>query len=96
MGQIYAGQTQLIITLSIGSDITGWSSALIKYRKPDGTEGSFIGSIDTGNQEITYTVTADTDIDQVGEWTFWAKGTYSGGNIIVGESKPLHVFLESQ
>ena len=96
MGQIFAGQTQLTIKLSIGSDISGWISALIKYIKPDKTTGNFVATIDTGNQEISYIVTADTDIDQVGEWTFWAKGIYSGGNVIVGESKPLWVFLESQ
>lgn len=96
MGQIFSGQTQLIITLDIGSDITGIATALIKFLKPDKTAGSFTATIDTGNMEITYTVTSSTDIDQVGEWTFWAHLTYSGGNVIIGESSPLQVFLESQ
>ncbi len=96
MGAIFKNQTKLDITLSILSDISDVVSALIKFRKPNGVQGEFVATIDTGEQSISYTVTSENDIDINGIWVFWAHLTYTNGDVIAGEASDQMVNLEGQ
>ena len=70
MGKVYKNQTALTLIATLGQDITGASSLLIKYIKPDFTTGSFVAtSTDDTNGIIEYTISDEDDLDQVGIWT---------------------------
>ena len=86
MGTLYVNQTALAIKARVWVDITGASELLIKYKKPDGTEGSFTAvAIDNENGIIQYSVTSEDDINQAGRWTFWAYVTFADGKSAPGE-----------
>ncbi len=72
VGSIYVGQV-VPLTVSVGQDITG-GSGVIKYRKPDTTEGSYPATIVTAaTGDLSYTVT----FDQSGLWQFWGYVTFA-------------------
>lgn len=95
MGKIFIGQTKLDITLLTNTVLTGVTTALIKYKKPDLTPGSWtatvVGGLDAAHGKITYEVQAG-DIDQAGKWVFWAHITYSDGKIIEGECDSVTIY----
>jgi len=94
VGKIYVGQTALTIRLTVGQDITG-ATCLVKYRKPDGTEGQWSASIVTESTgEIGYTMADADQLDQSGLWTFWAYVTFSDGTVAPGE--PIEKYVYSQ
>lgn len=71
MGKIYVGQTALRIQLSTGIDLTDITVS-IKYEKPDGTTGVWQASKLNDSGTIYYDINTVTDLDQSGDWTFWA------------------------
>lgn len=84
MGSIFKNQTLLTLKLETNLDISTASELKILYRKPDGTRGSWPGTLD-GTTKISYDVSAN-DIDQAGNWQFqaYAKiGTLEGYGVIV-------------
>jgi len=98
MGKLYAGQTKLRIRLTVGQDITG-ATVLVKYRKPDGTEGSFADAHieDNANGIIYCDVNADgSEIPTAnfGEWMFWAHITFADGRFAPGEAIWEHFYEE--
>jgi len=97
MGKLYAGQTKLRIRLTVGQDITG-ATVLVKYRKPDGTEGSFVGVPEDVALGIFY-YDIDVSGDDIptadyGEWMFWAYITYADGKVAPGEAIWEHFYEE--
>lgn len=96
MGKIYVGQTALKIELETETDLTGATAQLIKYKKPDGSTGSFIASIvDTKGGIIEYDVGDTADLNQAGEWTFWAHLTFGTG-VVPGEPITIEIFNEGE
>jgi len=94
MGKIYAGQTALTITVTVGQDVTG-GTCLIKYQKPDDTCGSFAATIITASTGIIqYVVTSVNDIDQSGEWMFWGYVTFASGTVAAGEPYKELIYAE--
>jgi hypothetical protein len=86
MGKIYVGQTDLTIKLETGKNLTGITSAEIKYRNPAGVLGYFTAVVsDPVKGIIDYSVTSAGDINIAGDWTFWAKITDNQGLISIGE-----------
>jgi len=95
MAKIYLGQTDLTIYLNTGKDITGATSVKVMYKKPDETEGEFIGTIDNATQGIIkYVVTNANDLDQLGRWFFWAKIVNAQGKISIGN--PDTILMEQE
>lgn len=88
MGRVYKGQENLKIRLTVGVDIAGALTLLIKYRKPDESEGSFTAiSEDDALGIIYYDIVNDNDdIDQSGIWTFWAFVEFADGRTAPGKS----------
>ena len=86
MAKLYAGQTKLRIRLTMNVDITG-GSAVIKYKKPDDTEGQWTAVIENAGTGIIYYDIQAGDIPAAdhGEWCFWAYATFSDGHVAPGE-----------
>lgn len=94
MGKIYKGQFNLKLTLETGVTLTGASATKIKYIKPDKiTEGEFNASI-SGTEDLEYDFTVSTELDQSGDWTFWAYVTFSDSRIAPGEPVVIRVYEE--
>lgn len=93
MGAIFKDQTSLTLTVKTETDLTGASAQKLKYKKPDDSEGEFDATIkDAKGGILEYVFQAD-DLDQAGEWTFWAYVTWSGGSA-AGEPFVKEVHLE--
>jgi hypothetical protein len=57
MSRIYKGQSALRITVKTFTDLEGITSAVIKYRKPDGSAGEFVAGVgDTAKGVIFHRV----------------------------------------
>lgn len=94
MGKIYKGQIGVQLTATVSQDVTG-ATCLIKYRKPSGVTGSFSASIITAaTGVIRYTTDSANDLDQSGDWVFWAHVNFSGGNAAPGEPFTKEVYEE--
>ena len=85
---IYESQTLFSVILDTTVDITGASSATIKYEKPDGTKGVWEGSIyDT--TKVKYDI-EEGDLDDVGIWKVQAV-VVLGGLTGYGTIRPMQV-----
>lgn len=97
MGKIYIYQTALDIEATLGCDITGATSLLIKYKKPNGDTGSFAAtSTDDENGVIEYQVSSADDIDQSGIWVLWGYVTFADGRYAAGEPYSITVNREGR
>lgn len=97
MGKIFVGQTKLEISVYVDQQLNTDDIASIKYKKPDGTEGSFPATVvlpPDPKGHIKYDVQSANDIDQSGKWIFWAYITEVGGDVIAGECSKLTVHEE--
>ena len=92
MGRIYAGQSYLKIIVKTYINLAGAEECLIKYRKPDGTEGSFPGTISDEEEGILIYEVKEGDIDISGWWKFWAEVTFLGGRMAPGEKVKVFVW----
>lgn len=94
MSTIFKNQNKLRLKLTTSVDITGATSKLIKYKKPDGTEGQFTAaSLDDSTGVIYYDFTG-TELDQAGRWEFWAYITFSDSRVAPGEKITIEVIEE--
>lgn len=92
---IYKGQTELSIRVNTGVDITGATSTLIKYKDPNGLEGSFTASIyDSYEGILNYDIVSSTDLNVVGKWTFWSYVTFANAKSAPGKPFTVEVFKE--
>ena len=96
MGRIYKGQSSLKITVKTYIDLTGAEECLIKYRKPDGMEGSFVGTISDEQEGIFNYEIKPGEIDLSGWWRFWAFVTFTGGRTAPGKSRKRFVWEEGE
>ena len=84
MSTYFKGQSNVRLKLETDITLTGYT-LLIKYRKPNGTTGSWTATIDPDDaSKMYYDITSSATIDQEGTWTFWAHFT-SGTTIGIGE-----------
>lgn len=87
---VFVGQSLLQLKLDTKVDLAaqGVSTAVVVYKKPDGTRGewaaTFSGVFVTRDVQVG-------DIDQAGSWTFQAKVTTTGGRVGLGQVAPLRV-----
>ena len=86
MSKIYKNQNALRIELTTGVDLTSAQITRIKYKKPSGAEGYWNAVVsDAANGVMYYDVVLTTEIDEAGEWVFWAYVTFSDGKSAPGE-----------
>ena len=87
MSNIYVGQSALRIQLTVGQDITSALALKIKYKKPDGTTGSWTATEKTAaTGVIYYDVVEITELDPKGTWTFWAYVQFADGRVADGDA----------
>ncbi len=96
MGRIYRNQSSLKITVKTYIDLTGAEECLIKYRKPDGTEASFPGTIEDKEGGILSYEIKPGEIDISGWWRFWAFVTFIGGRTAPGKMRKVFVWEEGE
>lgn len=95
MGKIYVGQTDLRITLKTNTDITGALATKIMYKSPSLIEGELDATIDDAiNGIISYIVPNATVLNELGNWTFWAKITSAQNKISISE--PSSIIINKQ
>ena len=68
MAEVFKYQGFLDIILDTEMDLTTGTDPKIKYRKPDGTNGEWSGTV-VETTKIKKTL-ANADIDQNGKWSF--------------------------
>lgn len=96
-GKVYVGQTALALRLKAEVDLTYVTTALIKYKKPDGTIGSWIATkYDIVKGIIEYLIKSVSDLDQRGIWTFWTHLTFADGNVAPGEAIEEMIYAEGE
>lgn len=81
MDKYRLGDTEGEIRIPGDVDVSTIASAIIAYRKPDWTTGSFIGSYTTG-YDVFYQIQTANDLDVLGYWTAWIVYTMPDGDIL--------------
>jgi hypothetical protein len=92
--KIYKGQSALRITLNTFTDLEGIISAVIKYRKPDGSTGEFNVGVGDTAQGVIFHECIEGEIDMAGWWSFWAFITFGDERTAAGETAKVFVWSE--
>jgi len=96
MGKIYVAQTAVTFQATVREDITGATCA-IKYKKPDGTAGSWTAAIVTAaTGVIKYEVETSSILGLAGDWVLWAYITFLDGTVAAGEPFTVTVYDEGR
>ena len=82
--KIYVGQTALTMKLDTKISLSTAATAVMKYEKPDGTEGQWVCATDVDGY-ISYNIVNATDLDQAGVWKRWAEITFTSGKWAPGD-----------
>jgi hypothetical protein len=96
MNRVYRGQSALRITVRTFTDLEGIDSAVIKYRKPDGTAGSFAASVGDVAKGVIFHECLEGEIDKAGWWSLWAFITFADGRTAAGETARVFVWQEGK
>jgi hypothetical protein len=96
MGRIYKNQTALRITLKTFTDLAGITSAVIRYRKPNGKTAEFPAAIGDPEKGIIFHECIEGEIDISGWWSFWAFITFNDGRTASGEAAKVYVWQEGK
>jgi hypothetical protein len=94
MRRIYKGQSALRITVRTFTDLEGIISAVIKYRKPDGSTGGFPAGVGDEAKGVIFHECIEHEIDLAGWWVFWAFITFADGRTAAGEAAKVFVWNE--
>jgi hypothetical protein len=74
--------------------LEGIEGAIIKYRKPDGTAGSFPAGVADTAKGVIFHECIEGEIDMAGWWSFWAFITFGDGRTAAGETAKVFVWNE--
>jgi len=96
MGKIYEYQSALRITMRTFIDLEDISSAVIKYKKPDGVTGEFSAAVSDSVNGIIFHECIENELDIAGWWDFWAFITFNDGRSAAGEASSVHVWKEGR
>jgi hypothetical protein len=94
VGKIYMGQSALRITVKTFTDLEGIITAVIKYRKPDGSGGEFAAGVGDEAKGVIFHECIEHEIDMAGWWVFWAFITFTDGRTAAGEAAKVYVWNE--
>jgi hypothetical protein len=96
LNRVYKGQSALRITVRTFTDLEGIEGAVIKYRKPDGSAGSFEAGLADAEKGIIFHECIEGEIDRAGWWALWAFITFADGRTAAGETAKLFVWEEGR
>jgi hypothetical protein len=94
MPRIFKGQSALRLTVKTFTDLEDILSAVIKYRKPDGTLGEFVAGVSNMAKGVIFHECIEGEIDIHGWWALWAFITFADGRTATGETARLFVWDE--
>ena len=94
MGRIFKGQSALRLTVRTFTDLEGAVSAVIKYRKPDGSAGEFAAGVGAEAKGVIFHECIEGEIDMAGGWRFWAFIAFADGRTAAGEAARVFVWGE--
>jgi hypothetical protein len=94
MGKIYKGQSALRITVKTFIELVDVLSAVIRFRKPDGSTGEFAAGAGDAGRGIIFHECIEGEIDASGWWAFWAFITFADGRTAAGETAKVYVWHE--
>jgi hypothetical protein len=96
VNRIYKGQSALRITVKTFTDLEGIVSAVIRYRKPDGSMGEFPAGVGDAENGVIFHECIEGEIDSAGWWALWAFITFADGRTAAGETARLFVWDEGR
>jgi hypothetical protein len=94
MNRVYKGQSALRLTVKTLTDLEGIFSAVIKYRKPNGSTGEFVAGVGDMAKGIIFHECIEGEIDMPGWWALWAFITFADGRTAAGETARIFVWQE--
>jgi hypothetical protein len=94
MSRVYKGQSALRLTVKTFTDLEGLNSAVIKYRKPDGSAGEFGAGVGDEAKGVVFHECIEGEIDMAGWWALWALITFADGRTAAGEAARVCVWEE--
>jgi hypothetical protein len=94
MSRIFKGQSALRIVVKTFTDLEGITSALIKYRKPDGSTGEFSAGVGDTVKGVIFHECIEGEIDMAGWWALWAFITFADGRTAAGEAVKVFIWHE--
>ncbi|MDR2434244.1 MAG: hypothetical protein LBD47_06725 [Treponema sp.] len=94
MSRIFKGQSALRITVKTFTDLEGIISAVIKYRKPDGSSGELAAGVGDSGKGVIFHECIEGELDMAGWWVFWAFITFADGRTAAGETAKVFVWKE--
>jgi hypothetical protein len=94
MGRIFKYQSALRITVKTFCDLEGIISAVIKYRKPNGSTGELAAAVGDTESGVIFHECIEGEIDASGWWAFWAFVTFSDGRTAPGEAANVYIWKE--
>ena len=94
--KIFKGQTALRIALKTFVDLEGIESAVIKYRKPNGSKGELAAAVGDTENGVIFHECIEGEIDISGWWAFWAFITFADGRTAAGEAAKVYVWKEGK
>jgi hypothetical protein len=93
MGKIYS--TQRFHIYFNYTELPGtFVSAVIKFKRPSGTTGSFTAEHNTETKQLYYNSPANEKINIPGTWVFWAVITIDDGETIPSNPIVKEIFKE--
>ena len=84
MSNIYEGQTDLLIQVTVNQNLSGATITKIAYRNPLGVIGSFNATLSNPTLGILTYPAINNELDVLGNWTFWPDITLSNGLRTIG------------
>jgi hypothetical protein len=94
MGRIFKGQSALRIMVKTFTDLEGIVSAVIKYRKPDGSTGELSAGVGDTAKGVIFHECIEGEIDMAGWWSFWAFIAFGDGRTAAGEAAWVFIWNE--
>jgi hypothetical protein len=96
MGNIYCGQSSLRVTARTFVDLSEAVKCLVKFRKPDGSEGAFNAAIADAETGVIFHECLSGELDASGWWRFWAFIEFADGRTTCGEAVKVFVWEEGK
>jgi hypothetical protein len=94
MAKVFKGQSALRIILKTFTGLEGIISAVIRYRKPDGSTGQFGAGVTDSAKGVIFHECLEGEIDASGWWVFWAFVTFEDGRTAAGDGAKIFIWDE--
>jgi hypothetical protein len=92
--KIFKGQSALRIAVKTFADLEDCLSAVIKYRKPNGSTGEFSAAVGDGTKGVVFHECLEGELNASGWWAFWAFITFADGRTAAGETAKVFIWNE--